>query len=152
MTNPELPFAAYPEKSGELLRRPSGNGARHGYVLDLQRLTKQDSCAYCGVSLVDTFEHWLLICGDHVVPKSECNRLGVPKDWRDSCSNLVLCCRGCNEFDNYYSLSWDENPGNWTIQRFKSLREKVFLDRKARILRRRDEEIAFFNAQPWENR
>ena len=151
MTNHELPFAAYPETEGELLRRHRGpENARHGYGLYLQRLTGQHSCAYCGVSLVDTYQHWLLLSRDHVIPTSECKRLGVPVDWCESCSNMVLCCSGCNGFDNRYTIPWDESPDGWTLERFKELREKVFLDRKARILRRREEEIEFYNGRPWE--
>ena len=51
------PFDDYPESDAELLPRSTGDNARHGYALQLQRLTKQTECAYCNVSLVDDYGH-----------------------------------------------------------------------------------------------
>ncbi len=64
------PFASYPEQGREPLGRPRDlTGARRsGYGPSLQRMTGQPACAYCGLSLVDTYEHWLLMPVDHVVP------------------------------------------------------------------------------------
>ncbi len=64
------PFASYPEQGRKPLGRPRDlTGARRsGYGLSLQRMTGQSACAYCGLSLVDTYEHWLLMPVDHVVP------------------------------------------------------------------------------------
>jgi 5-methylcytosine-specific restriction endonuclease McrA len=144
------PFDQYPEDGLRLLPKVRGDNARHGYGLQLQRLTGQTTCAYCGVSLVDDYDHWLLLAVDHVIPVEQCERLGFPDDWRDSYSNRVLSCSGCNGFDNKYLISWDEPNDGWTLDRFFSLRNRVFKNRKARIHDRRAKEIMFFQSRPWE--
>ena len=145
------PFDRYPKNGLEILPVPSAkSNARHGYGLELQCCTKQTSCAYCGVSLVDDYYHWLLLSVDHVIPKKECQRLNLPKDWRESISNLVICCSACNGFDNHYKIPWDEPDGSWNIDRFFQLRNRVFEDRKTRILKRHEEERKLFQSRPWE--
>ena len=62
------------------------------------------SCAYCDVSLVDDYYHWLLMSVDHVVPSSEAKRLGIPVASYEDYINLVLCCSGCNGFGNRFRL------------------------------------------------
>ena len=60
------PFDSYPGDRIELLPRSGGANARREYGLKLQRLTGQSSYAYCGVSLVDDYYHWILLNVDHV--------------------------------------------------------------------------------------
>lgn len=143
------PFGSYPGDGVRLLCKRAGSTARHEYGLRLQRLTKQTTCAYCGVNLVDDYNHWLLLTVDHVIPATECERLRIPTGWRESYSNIVLCCSGCNSFDNHYRIPWDEPSDEWTLDRFFRLRNRVFQDRKQRILTRRAKEIVFFESQPW---
>lgn len=144
------PFDRYPEDGQILLPKARSTNARHEYGLDLQRLTKQTGCAYCGISLVDEYYRWLLLSVDHVIPKGECDRLGIPVDFRDSYSNTVLCCSACNGFDNHYRILWDEPTVDWAPNRFFLLRQRVFHVRKARILSKHAEEIRFFQSRPWE--
>jgi len=146
----DQPFNQYPEDGLKLLPRMRGDNCRHGYGLELQRLTGQTTCAYCGVSLVDDYYHWLLLSVDHVIPVRQCHRLGLPDDWRESYSNMVLSCSGCNSFDNRYPIPWDEPSSDWTLDRFFNLRNKVFKDRKPRILSQRAKEMRFFKSRPWE--
>jgi hypothetical protein len=145
------PFDKYPEDGLKLLPKVRGDNARHGYGLELQRLTGQTSCAYCGVNLVDDYNHWLLLTVDHVIPAGECKRLGIPDEFRDSFSNTVICCSACNGFDDRYSIPWHEPAGDWPTKRFFDLRPRVFEHRKASILARRAEEIEFFQNRPWES-
>ena len=98
------PFDQYPNDGSEIMRKMKGGNSRRGYGLELQILTGQTECAYCGVSLVDDFYHWLLLSVDHVIPQKESQRLGIPIEWFDSYSNLVICCSGCNGFDNRKKL------------------------------------------------
>ena len=144
-----VPFDNYPRDGAELLPRMASGSARRDYGLKLQVLTGQTYCAYCGTSLVDSFEHWLLLSVDHVIPSSEYKRIGMPADWGESYSNIVLCCMGCNGFGNRYRIPWDESGESWALDRFFSLRNRVFDDRKSKILSRRAEEIRFFENKSW---
>lgn len=145
------PFASYPLQGRELLGRPRDRTGtcRTGYGLGLQRLTGQTACAYCGVNLVDTFEHWLLMSVDHVVPRGESLRLGIATGLYEDAINLVLCCAGCNGFGNRYHYE-AEPQENWTLEEFLVLRDYVFADRFQRIAARRIQEEAAFASKPWE--
>ena len=140
------PFDDYPEDGVTILKRMGRANARREDGLWLIKNAGQDRCAYCEISLVDDYYHWLLLNVDHVIPASECKRLGIPNDWHHSFTNTVLACFGCNMFDNRYSIEWEKpkTASEWTEQAFVSLRDKVFTERKERILKRRSEEIAFF--------
>ena len=140
------PFDDYPGEGKEILKKMGRANARREDGLWLMKNAKQDRCVYCKVSLVDDYNHWLLLNVDHVIPASECKRLGIPNDWHHSFSNVVLACFGCNLFDNRYSIEWGapKPAGEWTVPEFTLLRDKVFMERKNRILRRRSDEIEFF--------
>jgi hypothetical protein len=145
------PFDAYPRRGRVLLGRPrdTSGTCRGGYGLGLQRLTGQAACAYCGQSLVDDYRHWLLMAVDHVLPRGEAVRLGIPARFSEDAINLVLCCSGCNGFGNRYRC--DEAPrANWTLDEFLALRDCVFRDRDRRIAIRRAQEGALFRSRPWE--
>ena len=120
--------------------------ARREDGLWLMENASQDSCAYCDVSLVDTYHHWLLLNVGHVVPARECARLGIPDGWHHSFTNTVLSCFGCNMFDNRYSIDWQapKAPDDWTVQEFITLRDRVFRERHRRIGERRACETRFF--------
>ena len=145
------PFDDYPKEEEKLLRPLKPGNCRHGYGLDLQKRTGQTRCAYCGVSLVDDYYHWLLLCVDHVVPSVECRRLEIPPYLAGGLVNMVLACSGCNGFENKYA--GDEEPrSSWTLEDFIELRDKVFLARKALIAERRAVEIVAFDRKAWENK
>src|SRR5947209_5141475 len=112
------PFDAYPSGGQILLGKPKNQAnCRYGYGLELQLLTGQTKCAYCQVSLIDDYYHWLLMSVDHVVPKGEALRLGVPLEYYEDFINLVLCCTGCNGFGNRYRLLYEPQP-QWDLQNF----------------------------------
>ena len=100
------------------LRR--GANARHEYGLRLQQVTGETACAYCGLSLIDTYEHWLLLQVDHVVPVGEAIRLGVPHEFYEDLCNHVLACSGCNRFDNRHAVDCAPRP-IWSRPEFLSL-------------------------------
>ena len=62
----QLPFAAYPGHGRELLGRSHGDVARHGYARDILGWCDQE-CVYCELDM-STFEGWLQLSVDHVVP------------------------------------------------------------------------------------
>ena len=87
---------------------------------------------------------------DHAIPTSICVSLSVPSKWRWDFSNAVLACATCNGFRNRY-----EAPDNIvrpvTLEAFYDLRDKIFVERKKRILERHERELRFFNERPWDS-
>jgi hypothetical protein len=144
-------FDRYPLRGRTLLGRPKDltGACRSGYGLGLQRLTGETSCAYCGVSLIDDYHHWLLMSVDHVVPGGEARRVGIDAQLYEDAINLVLCCSGCNGFGNRYRCVADPQSV-WTLEGFLALRDRIFAERFERIAARRAAEIAFFESGPWQ--
>ena len=106
--------------------------------------------SYCGTSLVDSYEHWLLLTVDHVIPVSERDRmeghrLGIPKSWHESYSNIVLACSGCNGFRNRYEVSWQEHRESWGESEFFEFRNRVFREKAALIEEARNSEMSFYS-------
>ena len=60
-------------------------------------------------------------------------RLGIPKSWHESYSNIVLACSGCNGFRNRYEVSWQEPKESWEESEFFEFRDKVFKQKAALI-------------------
>ena len=143
------PFDDYPGGGYTILRTLKGSNARREYGHWLVE-RGQTSCAYCGISLLDSYEHWLLLTVDHVVPVSdkdrrEGHRLGIPKSWHESYSNIVLACSGCNGFRNHYKVSWQERKEWLDEAEFFELRDRVFQEKAALIEEARNSEISFYN-------
>jgi len=149
------PAELWPPDRGEALLRPPKNGdnSRHGYCLDIHRTTGQTCCAYCGVSFVDDYYHWLLVQCDHVVPSEEAKGLRIKPEYFNAIMNLVLCCSGCNGFDNQYHVKQEmaEPRRDWKLEDFVSLRDSVLEDRAKRIAERREQERRFFEDN-WERK
>lgn len=144
-----LPFDIYPGRGRVLLGHLGGDNARHGYGLRLQRKTGQTRCAYCGLSLVDSYEHWLMLSVDHVVPAKAGEAIGIPSEWLDDYCNKVLCCSACNGFGNGYALPASaQRPSS--VEEFCRLRDDVFLQRRQIILTRHEKERDVFSRKPWE--
>lgn len=140
------PFDSYPDGGRLSGRRPTNtDNCRCGYGLELYRWAKLGRCAYCGTDLVHDFESWLLTTVDHVIPTGEGQLLGVRPEWLSDFANLVLCCSGCNTFDNKYKIP--ENPAVETEEQFLDLRDRVFANRKGRILERRAVEMRLFDKE-----
>lgn len=135
-----LPFDSYPGAGRKLLGRPTGDVARRGYGRKV--LTWCDGrCTYCGLDM-GGFEGWLQLSVDHVVPQQAIGA-GVPADWVRDASNVVACCRSCNDLFN-------RDPGVTTIpatlDAFYELRDTLFAARRTRIIERRATEKAWFEA------
>ena len=142
------PFDDYPRGGYTILPRLKGGNARREYGHWLVK-RGQTSCAYCGTSLVDSYEHWLLLTVDHVIPVSdkdrkEGHRLGIPKSWHESYSNIVLACSGCNGFRNRYEAPQKPRE-SWEESDFFEFRDRVFREKAAQISEARDSEIRFYN-------
>ena len=142
------PFDDYPGGGYTVLRQLKGGNARREYGHWLVE-NGQTSCAYCGMSLVDSYEHWLLLTVDHVIPVSDKDRrkghrLGIPKSWHESYSNIVLACSGCNGFRNRYEASWQKRKESWEESEFFEFRDRVFQEKSALIAEARNSELRFY--------
>ena len=142
------PFDDYPQGGYAILPKLRGGNARRKYGHWLVE-HGQTSCAYCWMSLVDSYEHWLLLTVDHVIPVSEKDRkeghrLGIPQIWHEPYSNIVLACSGCNGFRNHYKVSWQVHKESWEESEFFKFRDRVFQEKKALIGEARISEVRFY--------
>lgn len=142
-----LPFDLYPGVGRQLLGAPKGANARHEYGPKLMRLTGQKRCAYCNSDLTATYQMWLTLVVDHVVPIKLCKSAHIPEEWCWDYSNAVLACAACNGFCNRYSPTFVPPD---TLQDFYDLRDRIFDERKKLIAARHEEERRFFNGRSWE--
>jgi len=144
-----LPFDLYPEGGHQLLGAPKGANARQEYGHKLMQLTGQRHCAYCDTDLTATYQVWLTLVVDHVIPLTLCKSTHIPENWCWDYSNMVLACAACNGFCNRYSPSFTIAPPE-TLEAFYSLRDRIFGERKKLIAKRHDAERQFFNERSWE--
>ena len=135
-----IPFAAYPGGGRELLGIPRwGDGtARRSYGRQVHELC-DFRCAYCDLDL-GTFEGWLQLSIDHVVPQ-QMVKTGYPKEWIHDTVNVVACCMACNGLFNR-DLAVGELPG--TLDAFLAIRDALFVARRSRIRERRQLERSWF--------
>lgn len=140
------PFDAYPDKGRKMLGMAKGSTTRHDHFTKLRELTGQTSCAcaYCGMSLIDSYEHWFMITLDHVVPRKAGAAIGISSEWLNDYANIVLCCSACNDFANRYTLP-ENTKCPETCDEFFILRDKIFAERKQRICEKRRDERKFFD-------
>ena len=146
-----VPVDRYPKGGRYPLARRQGNTARQGYGLQLRRETGETTCAYCGLDLYSTYDRWLTLQVDHVVPLNVATDLGLRFELYEDMFNLVLACAACNGFDNRYRYRYlAEAPSRttWTVEEFVVIRDAIFADRSARIAARHDIERAFFASLP----
>ena len=127
-----LPFDNYPGKGRALFGNSRGDNCRRGYDFKLQQITGARTCAYCNLDLTDTYEHWLLMTVDHVVPTKTGEELRIFSKLPDDFSNTILCCSGCNSFDNRFELPAGVKPPE-TLDEFFDLRDEIFKIRDRRI-------------------
>jgi len=136
-------FDTYPDRGRRLLGMRTVGNCRRGYGLQFVRHVGQTRCGYCDQDLIGSYEAWLSMALDHVVPVSVARRLQIPKEWVQDYANGVLTCAACNGFDNRYQPSSTvECPGS--LEEFFALRDRVFTERKNRIRFCHEQERAFF--------
>jgi hypothetical protein len=133
-----LPFVGYPSGGRTLLGKPKGGLARRGYGRDALAWCGFQ-CAYCGLDM-STFEGWLQLSVDHVIPQ-QATVLGFPAQWVLDATNLVACCRSCNDLFNRDPIV---DPLPPTLEAFYELRDRLYLIRRARIIERRATERVWF--------
>lgn len=146
-----VPFDSYPGGGRALLGLAKGSSSRREYGPQFMRLTSERLCAYCSCDFTKSYETWLTMALDHVVPASVCLSKNIPHEWCEDFSNTVLACAACNTFCNRYVVI-DEIVQPVTLEAFFDLRDRVFAERKHLILERHKAERLFFGEQPWEGR
>ena len=144
------PFDQYPGGGRTLFGPVRGAICRRGYGLDFMRRTGQTACAYCGLDFSSSYEAWLTMALDHVVPASVCNNNGFPSGWSEDGSNRVLACAACNGFRNRYRPLEASCPTS--LERFFDLRDQIFEERLRLIAESHALDRAFFESRPWETR
>jgi hypothetical protein len=125
-----------------LLGAPAqGDGTcRGGYGVAVLR-HYGNACAYCDLDFTRSYESWLHMSVDHVIPRYVV-RLGYPTPWVEDLLNHAPCCRTCNEFLNGYRVTVPAPPA--TLAEFVDLREKVFEEKRVRVQSRHATEKAKF--------
>lgn len=141
----DLPFGRYEGGGRQRLGKPrQGNAtARSGYgppVFDQCGYR----CVYCCLDMAAAFEYWLQLSVDHVIPRQMMDR-GYEPALVEDITNLVTCCRACNDFGNRYLVA--EAPPA-TDAAFYDLRDRVFRERKAMIVAKRLEENRIYDKLP----
>lgn len=81
-----------------------GDGtARHGYGVEVFE-RDQFRCRYCDLDMRSTYQNWLQLSVDHVIPH-QMAKLDYPADLVEDRANLVTCCRSCNDFGNRFVVT-----------------------------------------------
>lgn len=111
------------------------------------RRTGLTTCAYCGRDFAASYEAWLTMALDHVVPVNVCHANGLPEEWREDVSNRVLACSACNGFRNRYEPPEGSYPT--TFDAFYDLRDRIFEERRGLIAQSHESDRRFFEAHPW---
>jgi len=146
-----LPFESYPHHGRVLLGSVGGDNCRRGYGLQFMQRTGQTRCAYCGVDFTASYEIWLTMALDHVVPASVGKGMCIPLEWTEDCASKVLACAACNSFHNRYkppsSILCPKN-----LEEFFNLRDAIFLERKGLIAARHISEREFFEQSKWKTK
>jgi 5-methylcytosine-specific restriction endonuclease McrA len=151
MTIQELPFTAYPGGGREQLKQRPGLNTRHADAPQFMRITGANKCAYCGLDFTASFDNWLTMVLDHVVPVSVCKNVGIDTTWVWNYSNAVLACGACNGFCNRYKLEVDCTVPK-TLPEFYDLRDRIFRVRQKLILAAREKErTSYFETKPWDS-
>ena len=129
--------------AGETLDRPRhrlgptspGDGtARGGYGRAIFAMDGY-TCVYCGLLMLKDFDSYLQLSVDHIVPRS---MKGYDATLIEDRANKVTCCRACNEFGNRYRPNL---PAPTNEEEFWDVRDHVFRERRALILKRREREL-----------
>lgn len=136
-----LPFDAYEGGGRRLLGVPAfgGGSSRRDYGVPVFEQCGW-ACVYCGVDLGETYETWLGLSVDHVVPQSLVKH-GYPTAWIEDLTNKVTCCRHCNEFLNQYRVS---EPPPDTLDAFFDLRDRVFRGKRGKAVERHGTERTWY--------
>jgi hypothetical protein len=98
------------------------------------------TCVYCGLDMSKPYANWLQLSVDHVVP-SGARSHGYPMAWLEDITNLVTCCRPCNEFSNAFVVG-EALPAD--LDAFYDVRDRAFAQKKALLAAKHERERAWY--------
>lgn len=133
-------FERYPEEGKKLIGQPRGATARHDYGPQVAEYSGW-ACAYCSRDLLHSYEAWLDLQIDHVIPCYLIKR-GFNERWVLDIANCVACCSACNAFLNGYRVNEENRP--LTEEDFFELRDHVFAEKKKKAQQRHEEEKQYW--------
>lgn len=139
------PFDLYEHGGTVPLGRPKTSTSRTGYAVDVVRRSGPQ-CVYCDRDLIESYEAWLDLSVDHVVPTST-SWYDNCADWLEDFFNIVTCCRACNEFLNRYKC---KAPVPKNLSEFLAIRDSVYEDKRGRTRKRHREERRWY--EDWKRR
>jgi len=119
-----LPFGRYAGGGERLLGELRNGSCRYDYgppVFDQCGTV----CVYCFRELGESYEMWLNLSVDHVVPAGTPWE-GEAADWLQDVINCVTACRACNEFLNGYRCKATQPK---TIAEFTAIRDQAFREK-----------------------
>jgi len=125
------PFDDYPNGGVEPLgpfEAPADSDAE-AQARRLCRLTKQNSCAYCGIRLIGPTCKTIPALA-FVVPVGEAMRFGLRRELAEDTINTVLCCSVCSRRSAGYEIPDELKPRNNSRGAFIDLRDAVLTDRR----------------------
>jgi hypothetical protein len=88
----------------------------------------------------EPYENWLQLSVDHVVP-SGARSWGYRPEWLEDITNLVTCCRPCNEFSNAFVVD-EPVPSDW--DGFYDVRDRAFMKKKGMLATKHHRERAWY--------
>lgn len=125
----------------------TGDGtARHGYGVPVFQRDGY-ACVYCEFDMLASYRAWLELSVDHVVPHQMINH-GYREEWIEDRANFVTCCRSCNEFGNRFRF---DDPPPASEAAFFDLRDRVFVQRRARLALAHAQEQLIYEKQRQSN-
>jgi hypothetical protein len=112
--------------------------ALRGYAFSV---LKRDSfkCVYCGLDGRESFQAWLCLSWDHLLPRDH--------PLRDEIEYIATACKFCNGADNQYFLKAPERG----ITFEGKTREELIVQRKPYVLKTRDSYLEFWRANVLES-
>ncbi len=143
-----MPFVNYPRGGRELLEVRVKETTRARREKRVQRIFEmcKGQCVYCGIDLSSSYESWLYLSVDHVIPKEAVKIWDEEKygEWIYDMSNCVLCCRACNDFSNYYKNYYDIEAPPKDKSQFFDMRDEIFCAKREYVIKKHQEERAWY--------
>ncbi len=93
-------------------------------------------CVYCGRKFKDSFEDWMLLTVEHVIPYKELKKEGNHRE--NDMENKRCACRTCNNMSTRLVAGFEK-------LRFEERIKKVLNKKKRDILKRREKFRQFYD-------
>lgn len=99
-----------------------------GYSRDLFR-KENYKCVYCGKYFGDSFENWMQLTREHVIPYKQLN--GDDSKYKDDPRNLRAACSICNNMKTRAKFTeFEKLPFEERVEKTLQAKRKIILDRR----------------------